>query len=130
MLPGENLELYESGAFDPVISRTVVDIPADPGAYLLHLRLHQPRILRVGRLGEFSFAAGEYLYTGSACGPGGLRARLGRHLRGGGKPHWHIDSLRAAAEVTGYGYSLREKRLLGSGEGRGESTGVMVFPDP
>ncbi len=32
-------------------------------------------------------------------GTGGLRARLGRHLRGEGKSHWHIDTLRRVARV-------------------------------
>lgn len=41
---------------------------------------------------------------GSAYGPGGLRARLGRHLRGIAKPHWHIDVLRAVAQVEGFCY--------------------------
>lgn len=81
-------------------------LPSAPGAYLLHLHLPRPRCLPVGRLGVFDFLPGEYLYAGSACGPGGLRARLGRHLIGTGTPRWHIDFLRRAAEVGGYGYAL------------------------
>lgn len=77
------------------------DLPAAPGAYALHLRLARPLELAVGRLGMKSFPAGEYLYLGSACGPGGLRSRLGRHLQGEGKRRWHIDYLRLAAEVGG-----------------------------
>ena len=46
-------------------------------------------------------ARGAYLYVGSAHGPGGLRARLGRHLAGAGRPHWHIDYLRATARPLG-----------------------------
>jgi Uri superfamily endonuclease len=42
-----------------------------------------------------------YVYFGGAYGPGGLAARLGRHLRGGGRRHWHVDHLRAEAEVLG-----------------------------
>lgn len=84
----------------------VEHIPACPGAYLLHLRLLWPRRLQVKRLGLFDLSPGEYLYSGSAHGPGGLRARLGRHLRGGGKKHWHIDALRQSAEVAGYSYVL------------------------
>jgi hypothetical protein len=41
-------------------------IPADPGTYLLHLRLPQPRILRIGRLGEFSSAPA----ARAGCEPG------------------------------------------------------------
>lgn len=86
------------------LARTV--IPADPGVYVLHLRLSQDRRLAIGRLGVFDFPAGEYLYVGSARGPGGLRARLGRHLEGNRALHWHIDYLRAAAEVCGFAYSV------------------------
>jgi Uri superfamily endonuclease len=77
-------------------------IPRRPGVYVLHLYLSQPCCLQIGRLGIFNFDCGSYLYAGSALGPGGLRARLGRHLRGAGPPHWHIDYLRAAAEVVGF----------------------------
>lgn len=80
------------------------DLPAAPGSYVLYLRPSQRLELGVGRLGRLSFPAGEYLYLGSAGGPGGLRARLGRHIRGGGKPHWHIDPLRAAADLGGCFY--------------------------
>lgn len=82
------------------------NIPAQHGAYALHLRLCQPERLAVGRLGGFLFPAGEYAYLGSALGPGGLRARLGRHLAGDGRPHWHIDYLRRQAEVIAVGWAL------------------------
>jgi Uri superfamily endonuclease len=47
----------------------------------------------VGRLGRFDFTAGLYVYVGSAFGPGGLAARVGRHLRSGKRLRWHIDYL-------------------------------------
>ena len=37
---------------------------------------------------------------GSAWGPGGLAARLNRHLTGRGKKRWHIDYLRELAQPT------------------------------
>jgi Uri superfamily endonuclease len=37
--------------------------------------------------------AGRYLYCGSAKGPGGLKARLSRHMRRGKSVRWHIDRL-------------------------------------
>jgi Uri superfamily endonuclease len=78
-------------------------LPRLPGVYAVELRLNQPQQLSIGRLGPVVFPAIDYLYLGSACGPGGLYARLGRHLKGGGKTlHWHIDWLRAAAEVRAY----------------------------
>lgn len=53
----------------------------------------------VARLGRPSLRPGAYVYCGSANGPGGLRARLARHLRADKRRHWHIDHLLAAARV-------------------------------
>jgi Uri superfamily endonuclease len=77
-------------------------IPDLPGSYALCLSLARDTSLSVGKLGECFFPAGAYLYLGSARGPGGLRARLGRHLAGGGRRRWHIDYLRAVAEPAGF----------------------------
>jgi len=54
-------------------------------------------MLAIGALGVHVLPQGVYIYVGSAWGPGGIRARLGRHLRGGGALHWHIDYLRLHA---------------------------------
>lgn len=78
------------------------DLTIAPGTYALHLHLAQSTFLSVMKLGEYYFPAGEYIYSGSAFGPGGLKARLGRHLSGDGKHHWHIDSLRVHAQVCSY----------------------------
>lgn len=51
----------------------------------------------MGALGSFDFPRGLYLYAGSAWGGGGLAARVGRHLRGDGRPRWHVDHLRRVA---------------------------------
>jgi Uri superfamily endonuclease len=45
-------------------------------------------------LGTWNFPARLYLYVSSAWGPGGLAARVGRHIRGSAAPRWHIDDLR------------------------------------
>jgi len=76
-------------------------LPAAPGSYILLLRLDAARTVRAGRLGALPFAPGLVVYTGRALGPGGLRARVGRHLRAEKRPHWHIDALTAAAPVIG-----------------------------
>jgi Uri superfamily endonuclease len=68
-----------------------------PGTYLLLLWLERPTRLAVGRLGEFDFPIGWYVYIGSALG--GLEARLQRHLRRDKPLHWHIDYLRAEADL-------------------------------
>ncbi|MBN1976046.1 MAG: GIY-YIG nuclease family protein, partial [Anaerolineae bacterium] len=49
-------------------------------------------------MGCFCFSSGWYAYVGSAQGPGGLAARLARHLRPLKSLHWHIDYLRAQAQ--------------------------------
>ncbi len=80
---------------------TVAELPRRPGTYVLVLRRVEPARLDVGRLGRYDLPAGRYAYVGSARGPGGLAARVARHLRGGAARRWHIDHLRAGAEVTG-----------------------------
>jgi len=93
--------------FSQMISADNADgLPALPGSYALRLRLAKDSILQVGRLGQFRFSRGDYIYLGSALGPGGLRARLGRHLRGDGRLRWHIDTLREAAQVFGFHYII------------------------
>jgi Uri superfamily endonuclease len=81
-------------------------LPRNPGGYILELFLAQPAIIQIGRLGEFSFPTGAYLYFGSACGPGGLNARLTRHISQASSHsvYWHIDYLRSVAEVRAVGY--------------------------
>ncbi len=71
------------------------------GAYILDLYLPDPISLHPGRLGEFGFEPGRYLYVGSAYGPGGLAARVSRHLhREGRRLHWHIDYLTQVVDVA------------------------------
>jgi Uri superfamily endonuclease len=69
------------------------------GHYLLLVRLPAAGGLRIGAR-VMPFAAGWYVYAGSAQGPGGLAARLARHQRAEKRPHWHIDWLLAAAKLT------------------------------
>ncbi len=69
------------------------------GTYVLMLNLRHEVGIRVGALGKVRFPAGWYLYVGSAFGPGGLEARIARHIRRDKKLHWHIDYLREYAEI-------------------------------
>lgn len=73
------------------------DLPVEAGAYGLTFRLDGPMILPIATLRNPVLAAGDYVYAGSAFGPGGIRARVTRHLRADKKPHWHIDHLSARA---------------------------------
>lgn len=79
---------------------SAADAPARPGAYVLVLRLDAPLDVRVGKISA-TLPAGDYLYCGSARGPGGLQARLARHMRPQKRSHWHIDQLTSATNVLG-----------------------------
>ncbi|MCG6876001.1 MAG: GIY-YIG nuclease family protein [Betaproteobacteria bacterium] len=63
------------------------------------MRLDRYATIRVGRLGRARFRPGFYTYAGSALGPGGLAARVGRHALGSDVIHWHIDHLSRLAPV-------------------------------
>jgi len=77
------------------------DAPLLSGAYVLVIELKRP--LKVALLGKPSttLSAGRYLYCGSARGPGGLRARLRRHMHRGNAVRWHVDRLTEAGAVVG-----------------------------
>lgn len=79
---------------------SAVFAPATSGAYALALRLGAPLDVRIGKISA-TLPAGDYLYCGSARGPGGLRARLARHMRPQKRAHWHIDQLTAVANMLG-----------------------------
>ena len=78
----------------------MTDLPGLSGTYALLLHLDAPMPLTVGRLGSFTFPAGDYVYVGSARGPGGLRARVRRHARRAKRRHWHIDYLPGNARLA------------------------------
>lgn len=81
-------------------------VPDRPGTYALILRLpRSAENVRIGRLGRFRFSSGWYVYVGSARGPGGLAARLARHLRPLKPLHWHVDYLRAQAQPVQVWYA-------------------------
>ncbi|VVB89757.1 Uncharacterised protein [uncultured archaeon] len=73
------------------------------GVYVLILRLHKETVIRVGKLGKFSFKEGYYAYVGSALGTGGFK-RVTRHFDvASGKNatrKWHIDYLLPHSEVV------------------------------
>ena len=65
--------------------------------YQLEIEVEHPVRLAVGRLGEFLFPAGRYIYTGSARR--NMEARIARHLRMEKKLRWHMDWLLAGRGV-------------------------------
>jgi sugar fermentation stimulation protein A len=70
-----------------------------PGSYILFLSLPKQKTITVGKLGAIDFPAGLYAYVGSALG--GWESRVNRHFVGGARVHWHIDYLRAEAQIQG-----------------------------
>lgn len=60
-------------------------------SYQLLIDVSQPLRCTIGRLGEFDFPAGCYVYTGSARR--NLDARIARHIRREKVLSWHIDYL-------------------------------------
>jgi len=68
-----------------------------PISYQLVIEVRSPVRCEVGRLGVVDFAAGTYVYTGSARR--NFEARLARHARAAKRLRWHIDYLLAAPGV-------------------------------
>lgn len=54
----------------------------------------------VGSLGKRSFRTGYYVYVGSAMG--GLKERVGRHMKRRKRIHWHVDYLLTRARVVDF----------------------------
>lgn len=69
-------------------------LPPVGGSYVLLCESLEAGRVTIGRLGELALRPGWYAYVGSAFGPGGLRARVGRHLRPDKRLRWHFDYLR------------------------------------
>ena len=93
-------------------------LPKQPGSYVIAIELKEEFVGCVGSLGEICLKPGRYLYFGNARGPGGIRARIKRHLGVDKKTHWHIDRITLAGQVVeflvvpdGCECSLREKAM-------------------
>ena len=87
----------------------------DGGAYCLLIRLTHEAGATIGRLGWFEFAAGYYVYAGSAMRS--LSARVARHQRRDKTHRWHIDYLLALpaarlVECVAYPSAERQECLL------------------
>ncbi|GAB4572644.1 MAG: GIY-YIG nuclease family protein [Anaerolineae bacterium] len=86
-------------------------LPALPGTYALLLHARAAQTVQVGRLGVFTLGPGWLVYVGSAQGPGGLRARVGRHCRAAKAHHWHIDYVTAVVPVQAVWAVVSTERL-------------------
>jgi Uri superfamily endonuclease len=61
------------------------------GTYLLVFHLREKLSVETKSGRRFYLPKGVYIYVGSAFGSGGIKARVGRHLKRQKKLHWHID---------------------------------------
>ena len=66
-------------------------------SYQLLIEVSRPLRCVLGRLGEFDFPIGRYMYTGSA--KRNLEPRIARHMRLEKALRWHIDYLLTAPGV-------------------------------
>ena len=81
----------------------------EKGTYALIIAVESETTIAVGKLGEFAFPAGYYIYLGSARG--GLFQRVRRHVSKDKKLRWHIDYLLQEAEVLEVWYALGDERF-------------------
>lgn len=88
-----------------------MDLPDDKGAYILIVSVTKTKRLEIGRLGTFDMIPGYYAYVGSACGQGGIRARVGHHMESVAAPHWHIDYLLGIATPVEVWFAVSDRRL-------------------
>lgn len=88
-----------------------LNLPGEPGTYVLWMQLTGRITVQVGKLGRMTLPPGMYAYVGSAHGPGGLRARVQRHLRPHKPVHWHIDAVTALVLVQAIWFEPSPERL-------------------
>lgn len=81
------------------------------GTYIFLSILVTGREIQVGKLGLYKFEPGYYLYVGSAFGPGGLNARIARHLKPNKTLRWHFDYLRRYTNPVEIWYSTVQEKL-------------------
>jgi len=70
--------------------------PSAKGAYAILICLSYPAEVSFGR-NQATIEPGWHAYAGSAFGPGGIKARLRRHLAPEKKLHWHVDRITTRA---------------------------------
>ncbi len=83
----------------PLSLRRCAAAPKEPGAYLVLLHLPRGLVFPSGPFRGRRLAAGWHVYAGSARGPGGLAARVRRHLRRKKRLRWHVDRVSTRAEA-------------------------------
>ncbi|MEJ2631859.1 MAG: GIY-YIG nuclease family protein [Acidihalobacter sp.] len=85
-------------------------LPRSGGTYVLLCEAVGQARIQIGRLGTLTLCPGWYAYVGSAFGPGGLNARVGRHLRRDKPLRWHFDYLRPYVALRAAWYMAGQAR--------------------
>ncbi len=78
---------------------------------MLLIGLDRDRDIEVGALPLRHFRKGYYCYVGSAKGPGGIEARIERHMRENKRIRWHIDYLLEYAKIEGAYFSAEMEEI-------------------
>lgn len=107
--------------------RAETELPASGGAYLLYFAVEFPLALAIPRLGDPILNPGGYVYAGSAWGPGGLRARVARHLRSDKPRRWHVDHLAVGCRMARVFPGGRECALVADLSAAGATFPVRGF---
>ncbi|MGD9161639.1 MAG: GIY-YIG nuclease family protein [Desulfobacteraceae bacterium] len=90
---------------------TIDRLRPEKGTYIIIIKVDTIQKIEIGKIGKFTFEKGYYIYNGSAHGPGGIKARIKRHLKKNkAKKHWHIDYLRNRASVDAIMVSYSKKK--------------------
>ncbi len=74
-------------------------IPKCPGYYALLIKIQKKTIIDHPKFNKKTLDPGYYIYVGSARGPGGIAARIKRHVKKNKKKKWHIDYLTSKQDV-------------------------------
>lgn len=69
------------------------------GTYALVFTSDKTRAVEIGKIGTLKVQPGYYIYIGSAFGPGGIKSRIGHHLRQQPRAHWHVDYLKPHCSI-------------------------------
>ncbi len=114
-----NADFYSPGDVDA--------IPTEKGTYMLILNVRKPVKAKTAH-GFTIVKPGVYAYVGSAFGPGGLRARIHRHLKKEKRIHWHIDWLTTSKTVEKIGVFVISGRRIESEIARMLATRFPAVP--
>jgi Uri superfamily endonuclease len=88
-----------------------MEIPALPGHYVIAGRAPASFKVQKKSWGLITFPAGNYFYCGSAHGPGGLLARVNRHLNRTDKTFWHFDYIKNNLNIDQVWWQVNQVNL-------------------